>query len=58
MGGSHINYIDYDRAMLKDFMAKSVPASSMVSYLQNCLFVSIGSDSVEGFSHDFSFSYR
>lgn len=31
MGGSHINYIDYDRTMLKDFMTSSKPASSMVT---------------------------
>ena len=31
MGGSHINYVDYDRQMLKDFMTSSKPASSMVT---------------------------
>lgn len=31
MGGSHINYIDYDRKMLKNFMDSSMPASSMVT---------------------------
>ena len=31
MGGSHINYVDYDREMLSKFMAESKPASSMVT---------------------------
>ena len=31
IGGSHINYVDYDRQMLKDFMTSSKPASSMVT---------------------------
>lgn len=31
MGGSHINYVDYDRTMMKNFMAGSQPASAMVT---------------------------
>lgn len=31
IGGSHINYVDYDRTMMKAFMDSSKPASSMVT---------------------------